>query len=290
MSCELDYCHGRSEFVFLVQDDCVLSDVRLHFFPLCFSFSFFLRLLTPNSSHVATSISGNAGYDCYRNVTLTAGQSIILAAEGQIGTSRPATVANSVAWVSSWYSRSIITTTAWPTPTVADLYHPAVNFLVTGQAAAPTSGSSSSTSSSPAFSLFKLSLGTSIGILVAIAIGGLIFLCCLFAILRRIIRGRKAVAQPAPPAYYPTMAPTQPPPPMEQQYPTGGAGYPSSPPAPQYPGSPPPPVVQYPPAQYTPTPGYGDGTQSPPPVGVPYGQGYPGGGYPSPQPQYGYSK
>ncbi|KAK0716362.1 hypothetical protein B0H67DRAFT_645997 [Lasiosphaeris hirsuta] len=187
------------------------------------------------TSYAATSISGNAGYDCYANMTLKAQQNVVLVAEGDIATPRPATVPSTVGWVYSWTSRSVITTTAWPTATVADLYHPAVNFLVAGQAATPTStaGSSSSSSSLPAFSLFQLGLGASIGVLIVIAIGGLTGLCCLYALIRRLACGPRRVRQPPqqpqqsqqPPIYYP---PPGGPPPMQYAQPQ----YPYTPNAP----------------------------------------------------------
>ncbi|KAK3356323.1 hypothetical protein B0T25DRAFT_602713 [Lasiosphaeria hispida] len=159
------------------------------------------------TNYAATSISGNAGYDCFGNLTLKAQQNVVLVAEGDIATPRPATVPSTVGWVYAWTSRSIITTTAWPTPTVADLYHPAVNFLVTGQPATPTSSTASSSSSPlPAFSLFQLSLGASVGILVVIAVGGLVGLCCLYALIRRLACGPRRVRQQPqqPAAYYPS--------------------------------------------------------------------------------------
>ena len=211
-------------------------------------------------SYAATSISGNAGYDCYQNWTVAAQQSLVLVAEGTIATARPATVPSDVGWVSGWVSRSVITTTAWPTATVADLYHPAVNFLVTG-VPTPTSTSSSSSASdslSDTFSLFRLGLGASIGILIVIAIGGLMALCCLYALIRRLLCGPRrvpVVVQQQQPPYYPQQQqPGEAPPmPMPMQY-----AHP-----PQY--YPPLPEGQQPPAQY------------------------PGGMY-QPQVQYGYGK
>ncbi|KAK1750104.1 hypothetical protein QBC47DRAFT_407332 [Echria macrotheca] len=163
------------------------------------------------TNYAATSISGAAVYDCYQNLTLTAQQSLILVAEGRIPTARPATVPSDVGWVSGWTSRSLIATTAWPTATIASLYHPAVNFLVTGASAIPSasntgSASSSSTSSADTFSLFKLGMGASIGVLIAIGVAGLIGLCCLYGIIRRFACGpRKVPVQqtPQPPPYYP---------------------------------------------------------------------------------------
>jgi len=202
------------------------------------------------TSYVATSISGNAGWDCFRNLTITAGQQVVLAASGKIATKRPAELASTSAWIDNWESRSVISTTAWPTATVADLFHPGVNFLVAGSAATTTgsgfgSGSESDTVSA-AFSLFKLSLGASIGILIAIAVVGLLGLCCLYKLVRRFLRGPTRVPAVQPAAYGGVQPPQYGqavPPPMEYGQGPPPVQYGQTPPPVHYPQTPPP--MQY---------------------------------------------
>ncbi|KAK0751782.1 hypothetical protein B0T18DRAFT_387862 [Schizothecium vesticola] len=234
------------------------------------------------TSYVATSFGGNAGWDCYRNLTLTAGQSVVLAAVGKISTQRPAELPTTAAWIDNWESRSIISTTAWPSATVADLFHPGVNFLVA--AATATSGSDSTSSSSDtadsAFSLFRLGLGASVGILVAVAVAGLLGLCCFYALVRRCLHGPKRIPPPVAQAGPPVPYPGQGPPIGYVQGPPPPGAYVQSPPPVQYGNAHTPPPMQYantpPPMQYV-----GGGQEQypyqnpyPQQAAVGYGQGY----------------
>jgi hypothetical protein len=108
----------------------------------------------------------------------------VLAAQGSIATTQIGTSA----WVPFWISQSLIATTAWPTPTRATLYHPAVNFLVDAPATptpTPTSASKDS------FTLWSLGMGASIGVLVVIAVAGLIGLCCLYGCVKYFCGSRR---------------------------------------------------------------------------------------------------
>jgi hypothetical protein len=137
-------------------------------------------------------------YDCYKELSITAGQQFILEAQGEINVAAPT---DATSWVPAWQSVSRIGTTAWPTPTNASVFHPGVNLL----APLPTStldsgsGSSNSTSSGPLFSLFALSMAGSIGVLVAIVVAALCGLGCLYSLIRR-SSGRKRRAPVGPPA------------------------------------------------------------------------------------------
>lgn len=160
-----------------------------------------------------------------------------------------------------WFSESFISTTAWPVATTATVLHPAVNLLV-GAAATGSSfggGSGSTAAAGAAFSLLGLGLAASIGILIAIACGGL---CCVGGCLFFCIRGmrrRKVVpvnavanVQQAPPVVASYGSPQQQPgfspygaPPQPLHSPTPQYG---TPPPAQY-GTPPPPQYGYGPPQ-----------------------------------------
>jgi hypothetical protein len=137
----------------------------------------------------------------------------------------------------SWVSESIIGTTTWSGPaTTAVVAHPGINWLVNGDvsggsSSAHTKGGSSVTDSVPTassashsseFELFHLSKAASIGIVVAIAGGGLaIFValvaCCRCVFFRR-RRGRDRKNKP-PVVYNPVPAPAPAEQyPMEAQY------------------------------------------------------------------------
>lgn len=180
-------------------------------------------------------MKGQSNFDCQTVSAIPAGAPFVLAAQGNIAT----TQAGTAAYVPFWVSQSVIATTSWPTPTSATIYHPGVNFLVdapsSARASATATGSSSSDGSSAgAFTLFHLGMGASIGVLVVIAIGGLVALACLIGCIKCLIGGKRR-QPPAVNAYYP---PPQGPPAMGQY------GY-GAPPQGQYPppgqyGAPPP--------------------------------------------------
>jgi hypothetical protein len=143
-----------------------------------------------------TYVAGQGVYDCYTLSSITAGQRFSVVAHGII----TASASN----LDGWYSESLISTTTWATPTTAYIFHPGVNILLgssgSGSGSGSGNGTSSTTASNAIFSLFSLGLAASIGILVAIAIGGICCLGCFAYCVRRLIVGRRkpaaAVSQP----------------------------------------------------------------------------------------------
>jgi hypothetical protein len=164
---------------------------------------------------------------------MTAGQQFVLAAKGQILSSP--TASSESTFVPYWESESMIGTTQWPTATTAYVFHPGVNFLVQLPTSTPGSSSGNSTSdSSSSFSLFALSLGGSIGVLVGIAIVGIACLACLFAIFRCFCGPMRRRSPPLSTVVYQTPG-TQYAPPPHGQYPGPSPyGLSSSPPPGQY--------------------------------------------------------
>ncbi|KAF2108040.1 hypothetical protein BDV96DRAFT_653246 [Lophiotrema nucula] len=153
----------------------------------------------PSNYPSATYNTGAGNFDCFTAIA-AAQQHFTLEAEGNIATSQ---IGNSD-WVPSWKSRSVISTTAWPSATTAIVYHPGVNFLVDLPSTTAVGGKGNNTASGdatkPALTVFGLGFGVSIAVVVILGLIGLCALGCLIGIIK-CLRGRRRRSPP------PVMAP-----------------------------------------------------------------------------------
>lgn len=173
-----------------------------------------------------SSVYGQDNYDCITVSSLTPGASLILAAQGTLAVSSTGTGA----YVPFWVKQSIIATTTWPTATTAAI-HPGVNFLVDVTATPTPTDTAGDGSGGGGFSLWALSMGGSIGVLVVLGVVGLLGIACLVGCVKCLVGGGRRKEAAAAPVYYQQ-------PPVMVQFPDSQQwGYPPySPPAPVYGG------------------------------------------------------